>query len=53
LADNATSLAGDEEDPVALRLAIDTYEGLLAETTQTAQRMALEQSLAALRKWRQ
>jgi hypothetical protein len=53
LADNATSLAGDEEDPVALRLAIDTYEGLLAETTQTAQRMALEQSLAALRKWKQ
>ena len=53
LADNATSLANDEEDPVALKLAISTYEGLLAESTHTAQRMALEQSLAALRKWKQ
>jgi len=52
LADNATSLANDEEDPVALKLAISTYEGLLAESTHTAQRMALEQSLAALRKWK-
>ena len=52
LADNATSLANDESDPVALKLAISVYEGLLAESTQTAQRMALEQSLAALRKWR-
>ena len=52
LADNATSLANDEEDPVALKLAISTYEGLLAEATHTAQRMALEQSLSALRKWK-
>ena len=52
LADNATSLANDEEDPVALKLAIATYEGLLAESTHTAQRMALEQSLSALRKWK-
>ena len=52
LADNATSLANDEEDPVALKLAIATYESLLAEATHTHQRMALEQSLAALRKWR-
>jgi len=52
LADNATSLANDEEDPVALKLAISTYEGLLAESTHTAQRMALEQSLSALRKWK-
>ncbi len=52
LADNATSLANDESDPVALKLAIATYEGLLAESTHTAQRIALEQSLAALRKWR-
>ena len=52
LADNATSLANDESDPVALKLAISVYEGLLAESTQTAQRLALEQSLAALRKWR-
>jgi hypothetical protein len=52
LADNATSLAHDEHDPLALDLAIATYEGLLAEATQTAQRMALEQTLAALRGWK-
>jgi len=52
LADNATSLANDEEDPVALQLAIATYEGLLAESTHMAQRMALEQTLVTLRGWR-
>ena len=52
LADNATSLANDEEDPVALRLAIDTYEGLLAESTHTAQRLALEETLKTLRTWK-
>ena len=52
LADNATSLANDEEDPVALKLAISIYEGLLAESTQTAQRLAIEQSLKTLRSWR-
>ncbi len=31
LADNATSLASDEDDPVAMKLAISTYESLLAE----------------------
>jgi hypothetical protein len=52
LADNATSLANDEQDPVALKLAIATYETLLAEATHTAQRLALEQSLKTLRSWR-
>jgi hypothetical protein len=52
LADNATSLANDEQDPVALKLAIATYESLLAETTQTAQRLALEETLKTLRTWR-
>ncbi len=52
LADNATSLANDEEDPVALKLAIATYEGLLAETKQTAQRLALEETLKTLRSWK-
>jgi len=50
LADNATSLATDEDDPVALRLAIDTYEGLLAESPPTAQRLALEETLKTLRR---
>jgi hypothetical protein len=52
LADNATSLANDEHDPVALKMAITTYEGLLAESTQTAQRLALEETLKTLRQWR-
>lgn len=49
LADNAVSLATDEDDPVALKLAIDTYEGLLREATHTAQRLALEETLKKLR----
>jgi hypothetical protein len=52
LADNATSLANDESDPVALKLAIATYEGLWAESTHTAQRLAIEESLKVLRSWR-
>ena len=52
LADNATSLANEEADPVALKIAISTYEGLLAEATHTAQRLAIEESLKVLRGWR-
>jgi hypothetical protein len=52
LADNATSLAHDEHDPLALDLAIATYEGLLAETTSAGQRMALEGTLRTLREWK-
>jgi hypothetical protein len=52
LADNAVSLASDEDDPVALKLAISTYESLLAESTQTAQRLALEETLKKLRAWK-
>jgi hypothetical protein len=52
LADNATSLANDESDPVALKLAISTYEGLLAESKATAQKLALEQTLKTLRTFR-
>jgi hypothetical protein len=51
LADNATSLANEEADPVALKLAIATYEGLWAESTHTAQRLAIEESLKILRNW--
>ena len=51
LADNATSLANDEEDPVVLKLAIATYEGLLAESRHTAQRLAIEQTLKTLKSW--
>jgi len=52
LADNATSLATDEDDPVALKLAIETYESLLAENPPTAQRLALEETLKALTRGR-
>jgi hypothetical protein len=50
LADNAVSLATEQDDPAALQLAIDTYEGLLAETKHTAQRLALEETLKVLKK---
>ena len=52
LADNAASLAGGEHDPLALDLAIATYEGLLAEATAPAQRSALERAIETLRGWR-
>lgn len=51
LADNAASLAGAENDPVALKLAIGTYESLLATASQPAQRAALENALKTLRNW--
>jgi hypothetical protein len=51
LADNATSVAHDESDPVALKLAIATYESLLREAATPEQRAAIEASLAALRNW--
>ena len=52
LADNAASLAGAEHDPVALDLAIATYENLLAVSGDRAQRRALETAIATLRGWR-
>ena len=52
LADNAASLAGAEHDPVALGLAIETYEKLLARTDHPQQRAALETALKTLRGWR-
>ena len=52
LADNAASLAGAEHDPLALDLAVATYEGLLAEAANPTQRRALEQTLDVLRGWK-
>jgi hypothetical protein len=48
LADNAASLASTDDDPVALKLAIDTYAALLARAQSTQQRVALENALKAL-----
>lgn len=51
LADNAAALAGAENDPVALKLAIATYESLLAVAREPAQRNALESALKTLKNW--
>ena len=52
LADNAASLAGAEHDPLALDLAIKTYEGLWQEAPTPTQQRALEETLETLRKWK-
>lgn len=52
LGDNAASLAGAEHDPLALDLAITTYEGLLGDAQTPTQRRALESTLEALRGWK-
>ncbi len=52
LADNAAGLAGAEHDPLALDLAVRTYEGLLADASTPTQRRALEQTLETLRGWK-
>jgi thioredoxin-like negative regulator of GroEL len=49
LADNAASLAGAEDDPVALKLAIATYASLLATASRPEQTVALESALETLR----
>src|SRR5688500_11454653 len=52
LADNAASLAGAEHDPVALALAIETFESLLPTARHAGQRQAVETALKTLRGWR-
>lgn len=52
LADNAASLAGSEHDPLALDLAVRTYEGLWQESPTPTQRRALEETLETLRGWK-
>ncbi|MDB4914404.1 MAG: hypothetical protein JWM95_2048 [Gemmatimonadetes bacterium] len=51
LADNAASLAGAEHDPLALELAVRTYEGLWAEAARDEERKALEETIAKLKGW--
>jgi hypothetical protein len=51
LADNAAALAGAENDPVALKLAVATYESLLTTASHPAQRAALENALKTLKNW--
>jgi hypothetical protein len=52
LADNAASLASAENDPVAMKLAIATYEVLLVSATHAAQKTALEGALRTLKNWK-
>lgn len=52
LADNATSLAGAEYDPLALDLAVRTYEGLWAEASHDEERHALEETITKLKGWK-
>lgn len=52
LADNAAALAGAENDPVALKIAVATYEDLLARATRDDQRQALSRALETLRNWK-
>ena len=52
LADNAASVASAENDPVALKLAIGTYEMLLATADGASEREALSTALSTLRRWR-
>jgi hypothetical protein len=52
LADNAASVAGAEHDPLALDLAVKTYEGLWAEAARGEERRALEATIATLKGWK-
>jgi hypothetical protein len=52
LADNATSVAGAEHDPLALDLAVRTYESLWAEASRDEERRALEETIQKLKGWK-
>ena len=51
MADNAASVAGAEHDPLALDLAVSTFEGLWAEASRDEERRALEETIAKLKGW--
>jgi hypothetical protein len=52
LADNTASLAGAEHDPLALDLAVRTYESLWAEASRDEERRALEETIVKLKGWK-
>jgi hypothetical protein len=52
LADNAASVAGAEHDPLALDLAVRTFEGLWAEASRDDERRALEETITKLKGWK-
>jgi hypothetical protein len=52
LADNAASVAGAEHDPLALDLAVRTFEALWAESSRDEERRALEETITKLKGWK-
>ena len=52
LADNAASVAGAEHDPLALDLAVRTFEGLWADASRDEERRALEETITKLKGWK-
>lgn len=52
MADNAASVASAENDPVALKLAIGTYELLMATATEDREKEALASALTTLKNWK-
>lgn len=52
LADNATTVADAEKDAVALKLAIGTYEMLLATASSADESSALATALTTIKKWK-
>lgn len=52
LADNAASVAGAEHDPLALDLAVQTFEGLWVEASRDEERHALQETIAKLKGWK-
>jgi hypothetical protein len=45
-------VAGAENDPVALKLAIGTYEMLMADASDAREKEALSAALTTLRNWK-
>lgn len=52
MADNAASVASAENDPVALKLAIGTYEMLFATATEAREKDALASAISTLKNWK-
>lgn len=52
MADNAASVASAENDPVAMKLAIGTYEMLMATAGDAREKEALSAALTTLKAWK-
>lgn len=52
MADNAASVASAENDPVAMKLAIGTYELLMATASDDREKEALSSALTTLKNWK-